>query len=785
MEGFIITTHYEVIKDLPVIKLFGRLKDGKSFQANVNYLPYFFIKKSDEKKANEIIPLIIEESQLKNMNGEEVSKITLQDPKKVSELRKILEDHDIACFEADIRFTMRWLIDNDILSAIKIEGKSEKGKYTDLLYENPKITPSKDYPEPTMLSFDIETDAKMTEIISLSLYMQDYEEVIIVDNGVLGDVPKYTSIVPDERTLITTFLERVRKLDPDIIVGWNVIDFDLKLLIERAKHHNIAFVLGRDDSATTLRLESSFFRDSSVNCKGRIVLDGIQLLRSSFVKLNDYKLNTAAKHFLGEGKLIQEDNRFTIIDEMYTKDPIKLIKYNLKDSKLVYDLLLESKVFQLTVQRSLLVGLHMDNVKASIASFDSLYLRELRKIGLVANSTRPTDRDSGLGGFVMTSKPGIYTNVLVLDFKSLYPSLMRTFNIDPVAYVGQGDNGDYTDKDKYIIAPNWAVFENGEGILPKMLETLWGEREKVRKEGNELARYAIKILMNSMYGVLASPNSRFHIRNLSNAITYFAQHFIKMTAKVLQEKGYEVIYGDTDSVFVNVKTTDVLESNKIGKQIESELNEYMKEHVKEKYHRESVLELEFEKLYTKFFMPKVRGSDVGAKKRYAGKKVVNNEKIVEEKEPETVLDFTGLEFVRRDWTEVSKEFQLNLLDLIFADKSVEEFVKTFVNDLKEGKYDELLVYRKSLRKDVSAYTKTTPPHVKAAKLLDKIDGNIISYVITKDGPQPIEKQTSPLDYEHYIDKQIKPIANSVLELQGSSFEDVMKGSSQSGLGDFF
>ena len=183
-------------------------------------------------------------------------------------------------------------------------------------------------------------------------------------------------------------------------------------------------------------------------------------------------------------------------------------------------------------------------------------------------------------------------------------------------------------------------------------------------------------------------------------------------------------------------------------------------------------------------MPTVRGSEEGAKKRYAGLKVTN---LGTDKE-ESKLDFTGLEFVRRDWTELAKEFQLKLIDLIFddaKDEDIEKFVSDFVKDIKNGKMDSLLVYRKSLRKDVDSYTKTTPPHVKAARMLDKIDSNIIEYVITKEGPQPIKKILAPLDYDHYIEKQIKPIADSVLGLQGQSFEDVLKGSKQSGLDSFF
>jgi len=779
MKGFVVTSHYEVEENQAKIHIFGRLENDKSFEAIVTSKPYFFIRKKDEASAKKIIEGKIEPTKLQTLGREEVSKITINNPKEIPQLRKILEDNNIPCFEADIRFTQRYFIDKGIFSSIEIEGENKKGEYTDYIFEEPKITPCDNVATPKMLSIDIETDKDAKKIYSISLHTDNYKEVIVVSNETFVKSPEieYATIVNSEKSLLQSFLGKLKELDPDIITGWHVIDFDLDVIAKKCKQHNIQFNIGRTSKTTNIRIEQSFFRDSGVHAQGRIVLDGIQLLKSSFVKLDNYKLNTAAKHFLGETKTIEDDDRCQLIEKKYLEQAKEFVEYNLKDSVLVTKILHKSGIFELTIQRSLLTGLHMDNVKASIASFDSLYLRDLRKAGFVANTTRPINRDEGLGGFVMTSKPGLYANVIVLDFKSLYPSIMRTFNIDPVGYLGEEETLKDKDPKKYIIAPNGAVFANNQGILSNILERLWIARDNARKEGNELARYAIKILMNSLYGVLASPNSRFHNRKISNAITYFAQYFIKLTAKKLKEENYEVIYGDTDSVFVNLKKDNKKESEKIGKEIETNLNNFLKEYIKTKYERESILELEFEKLFLKFFMPKARGLDVGAKKRYAG--------LREKKDGSIYIDFTGLEFVRKDWTEVAKEFQMKLLKLIFEDKEVDKFIKDFVKKIYEGKYDDLLIYRKSLRKDVNSYTKTTPPHVKAARLLNEIKSKTIEYYITKEGPQPLQKLTSPLDYEHYIEKQIKPIANSILELQNKTFEEVISGTSQKGLGDFF
>jgi len=125
------------------------------------------------------------------------------------------------------------------------------------------------------------------------------------------------------------------------------------------------------------------------------------------------------------------------------------------------------------------------------------------------------------------------------------------------------------------------------------------------------------------------------------------------------------------------------------------------------------------------------------------------------------------------------------LDLVFHDEPVDQFICKFVNELQKGKYDDLLIYKKSLSKQLDNYTKTTPPHVKAARLLDDVKSGVIEYLMTEDGPQPIQKLTSKVDYTHYIEKQIKPIANSVLQVLGKDFDDVIKGNKQTGLGKFF
>ncbi|MEM3126783.1 MAG: DNA polymerase domain-containing protein, partial [Candidatus Woesearchaeota archaeon] len=287
--------------------------------------------------------------------------------------------------------------------------------------------------------------------------------------------------------------------------------------------------------------------------------------------------------------------------------------------------------------------------------------------------------------------------------------------------------------------------------------------------------YAIKILMNSLFGALANPTCRFYSLDMANAITKTGQYLIKTVIEKVNKEGHEVIYGDTDSIFVKSGAKNYEEAEKIGNNIQKEINKFLEDYIEKKYDMKSHMELEFEKIFIKFFMPTIRKSETGSKKRYAG---------LLKKDGKEKISFTGLEFVRRDWTEASKVFQLGILDRVFHNKDVDSYIKEFVSDLKKGRYDDLLIYKKAMTKGIEEYTETTPPHVKAAMKMGKIKSNIIEYIMTENGPEPIDERKSKIDYEHYIEKQLKPLADSVLQFLEKKFDEIVSGKKQTGLGQF-
>ncbi len=775
MKGFITYPTYRVENGKALVYLFGRLENGESFLTINHFRPYFCIRKKDQEKIEKIktdLKYDIEETNLKNFFDDPVIKITLNMPRDIPILRDMFQKEDVPTYEADIRFVYRFLVDKGIKGSLEIHGDFKKGHMVNRIYEEPELKGSDFSPELRVLSIDIESSMDLKRIFCISLVSNEFKKVLFNGSRKLNDAESFNS----EKEMLERFKEIIHNYDPDIITGWHVIDFDLKVLHDKFKEHKLDFNIGRTEWPCIIKTYDSFFKDSTAEVPGRTILDGIHLMKISFIGLTDYKLETAAKEILGEGKLEAFDNtdKGEEIERLYRDEPQKLVDYNLKDSELVLRILEKKNLIRLTIKRTMLTGMQLDRVKASIASLDNLYIRETLIRGYVCKTSDFKDRDERIkGGFVKDSIPGIYDYIIVMDFKSLYPSIMRTFNIDPLSFIPKELHSKFKE-DEIIISPNNAYFKKKTGILPEILEKLWEQRDAAKKNKDNEASLAIKITMNSFFGVLANPMCRFYSLDMANAITHFGQMIVKRTSEIVEERGLRVIYGDTDSIFIETKSNDSEEAAKIGKEVQKYVNEYWHEYT-QKIEVKCYLELQFEKTFIRFIMPKIRGTEKGAKKRYAGLIMKDGkEKVV----------FTGLEFVRRDWTAVSKKFQLELLDRIFHKKEVVDYIKEFAIDLRKGKYDELLIYRKAIRKDLKKYTKTTPPHVKAARKLDKIKSNIISYLMTTDGPEPMQKIEHKIDYEHYIEKQIKPIADSVLVFYGKNFDDLLNNTKQTSLFGF-
>ncbi|HSP99440.1 MAG TPA: DNA polymerase II [Candidatus Dormibacteraeota bacterium] len=756
MRGFILTPTYRVRGGVPEVRLHGVLENGGPFLViDDRARPYFFVRAADRPRVDAVIPgLGIDDSELRTFGGEPVGRITLTAPGDVPALRTRLEAAGIECLEADLRFASRYLIDRGIRGALQIDGHGEPRGRLGLVFRNPVLSPCHWTPTLKVLSIDIETDPRADHVLSIALHTQGLSRVLIVHQHVFP----HAEPVHSERVLLQRFLAYLDELDPDVITGWNVAEFDLAVLARRARHYGLPFPIGRTEDAFELRRELGYTRTSRAITHGRLVLDGLALLHGAFIRLPDYRLETAAQTLLGRGKLITGHQRADAILRAYQDDTERFVAYNLEDARLVSDILAHTGLIELAVERSLLTGMPLDRVSAAIASVDALYLGALRGRGRVAPSVGGSAGDVRLtGGYVMDSIPGLYRNVLVFDFKSLYPSIIRTFNLDPLELLPADDDRDA------IVAPNGARFRRDErGILPELVEHLGAARERARAEGRTVKSHAIKILMNSLYGVLGAGASRLFSPAVSNAITHFGQLLIRTAADFAAAQGYRVIYGDTDSLFVHAGEADADAALAGAEALRIAIGEAVAGVVRERFGCESFLDLEFEKLYLRFFLPEVRSGKTGSKKRYAG--------LLRAADGREHIEFVGLESVRRDWSEVSKRFQLGLLERIFADQPVDAFVREFVADLRAGRHDDALTYRKAVRKELDAYTKTTPPHVRAARLLGEQAGRIVAYTMTHNGAEPVGEETAGPDYAHYVEHQLKPVGDAILRFLGTDFD---------------
>ena len=763
--GFVLQASYRIRDGVPVVHLYGVLEQGGTFLVrDARQRPSFYIRRQDAGLASRYGASRQFETASRTLHGERALRVEVAVPQDAPPLRDRLEANGIATFEADVRFAVRYLIDRDVRGGCAIAGAWVAGERIARIYDEPHMAPAQVRVRPSVLSFDIETDPNAKRLLAIALYGRfdgpdAVDEVIVVDDSERA-MPERAIRCATEAEALNRFVARVHQLDPDVLTGWNVVDFDLRVLDRIAKRVGRPLQLGRDAGGLRLRAAQGYFGSGQASIPGRLVLDGMDLVRGAFQRFDDYSLNGVAQAVLGEGKveLGTASDRAKAILTRYQHDLPMFAEYARTDARLALQIIAKLDLVTLATRRSELTGMTPDRVSASIASFDFLYLAALRKRRIVAPSVRSGDARVSrhqAGGHVFEPVTGVHPNVWVFDFKSLYPSVIRTFNIDPLGFVGHGDAGE----DVVNIAQD-AAFDRAEAILPTMLDRLFPQREEAKRRGDAVASQAIKILMNSFYGVLGTPACRFHNVAIANAITGMGRHLLQWSKDWFEARGYTVLYGDTDSVFVRSGLT-LAEARQAGPRLAAALNEAVAAYIADKWRVTSRLEMEFEKLYLKLFLPSVRHGGAGARKRYAG--------LIDGR---SEVDFVGMEVVRRDWTDLAKDVQRQLYGRLFNDEPVAEYLESVATALRHGELDDKLVYRKGLRKPAKDYTANTPPHVAAARKSTE-SGRVVAYLMTTAGPEPLDALQHDPDREHYLDKQVRPVAEPVLGVLGLDFDRVV------------
>ncbi|WP_421507157.1 DNA polymerase II [Erwinia rhapontici] len=712
--------------------------------------------------------------ELKDFRQRPVVGLYCRQQRQLQKLDKLLRENGITLYETDIRPPERFLMERFITAPVWFSGQPSG----DRLIQT-RLKPHPDYRPPLKwVSLDIET-TRHGELYCIGLEGCGQRDVYMLgpENGDASHLDFNLEYVASRPLLLEKLNAWFARHDPDVVIGWNVVQFDLRVLQKHAERYGIPLNLGRGYSPALEWREHGFkpgvfFAQAS----GRLIIDGIEALKSAFWNFESFSLEAVSRELLGEGKAINNPwQRMEEIDQRFAEDKPALAHYNLKDCELVTRIFQHTELMPFLLERASVNGLAVDRHGGSVAAFGHLYLPRMHRAGFVAPNLGDVAPEASPGGYVMDSQPGLYDSVLVLDYKSLYPSIIRTFLIDPVGLV----EGMAQPDDAHSVAGyRGARFSRSNHCLPAIVNQIWQGREEAKKQGNKPLSQALKIIMNAFYGVLGTSACRFFDPRLASSITMRGHDIMRQTRELIEAEGFDVIYGDTDSTFVWLKSAhDEARAAEIGRRLVDTVNQWWQQHLRAEFNVESALELEYETHFSRFLMPTIRGAEQGSKKRYAGL-------IRSGDKPRMV--FKGLETVRTDWTPLAQKFQQELYLRIFTGQPYQDYIRETVRQLLDGELDDQLTYSKRLRRPLGEYQRNVPPHVRAARIADEQNqklgrpllyqkGGKIRYVMATSGPEPLEARITPLDYDHYLTRQLQPVAEGILPFMQDDFATLVTG----------
>ena len=780
---------YEVSGRETRILIYARMEDGsRALLVVKGFRPYFYaipeqgsdlasIKASIARLSSPSSPIVGIDIVEKKYYGREVRALRIETMipqevrryrEEVAKLRGISE-----VLEADIRFTMRYLIDKNLYPM---------RWYTAKLRELPKL-PSYRVDSVYEVQGELEEDpgrVNVDPLEGLRVMAFDIEAynpgrspeptrdpVIIIGYWLKPGMAKPELLEAEgmrDKRLISEFVSRVNELDPDIIVGYNQNRFDWPYLVRRAKVNSVTLDVGRRVGSTP---QTSTYGHISIN--GRLNVDLFDFAQEMpGVKVKSLE---EVADYLG---VMPKSKRSTLewwqIADYWkkgNKDP--LLRYAFDD---VYStMLLAEKLLPFGTQLSLVSGLPLDQVMAASVGFrlEWRLMREAFKLGeLVPNRTERVE-ESYTGAVVLKPKPGLHDNIAVLDFASMYPNIMVKYNVGPDTLVRPGEA-----VDEYYEAPEVGhrYRKNPPGFFKLVLEKLLNMRKRLREEARKYPydsieyrllderQKAVKLLANASYGYMGWVHARWYCRECAESVTSWGRSLILRSIGIAKELGLGVIYGDTDSLFV---TYDEDKVRRLVERVEKELG----------------FDIKLEKVYLKVFFTE-------AKKRYIG--LTTDGKI----------DVVGFEAVRGDWSELAKEAQLVAAEIILKTGDVEkavEYIRGIIEDLRARKIaiDKLVIW-KTLTRRPEEY-EAEQPHVSAARIMERKGYRIepgmkIGYIIVR-GPGPLHRRAKPyfmvspeeIDVNYYIEKQIIPSALRILGYFGIS-EKRLRGGGQASLLDF-
>ena len=724
-------------KDRTLVYLFGTTEQGEPLAVRTPLLmPYFQVV----EPTKDVLETLEKRDDIERLESQELwvdgdikncTKVTTSHPGNVPRVRDWLRNNGFKPLAADIPFHYRYLYDNDIGGCITVSGEEvEVSGWTCRVVDAFKIDSSETFEADFKLfSFDIENSIYERTIYCISYCLKNSEGYLFEE-----------TLHGEEEDILKRFVKAVSDHDPDIITGYNIDGYDLPLLKERAEVYGLSLKIGRDGS----EMEQKFQRFWKV--QGRVVADAWWNVKRE-VRPRQESLNAVAKELLGREK---HDVNPKKMDEEWASDPKKVMDYCLEDAKLALEILEHIMVIQKYQHIGSVSKLPLDDVINGMTSnmIDSLMIRLADSKGIGVPMTNRRKRTGHIeGGYVHSLDPGLYEWVCVLDFKSMYPSIIIDRNL---CFTTMSEDGE-------IETPHGVKFSSPEqkkGLLPDLLLNLMTNRDSAKKlqaaaqtETEEQyyrrVQEAIKILMNSVYGVFASYFYRFTNLDIGASITAYAREYVKEILKDLEKEGLDVIYGDTDSVFFRSPHTNLEETIDFGQKIAERYSVGAKQ-------------LEFEKILQPFFSH-------GVKKRYVGKQIWPKEGML----------IRGYETRRTD----SFPVQVWALKDVFAklmDRDVDDALETardWVAKVSNGEMEKqhyvisktVNLKRKYVNEDNQAHLQAYKKFVETGRPF--VNGMKISFIVTNAKVSPMEvepfipdEECPEPDYDYYVDRIAKSLS---------------------------
>lgn len=771
---WLLDVNYEVREDKPELWIWGIDNERKRILIiNRNFLSYFYLvleEKVEPQTVTESIqfqkanyPSLVKfEAVEKRLFGKPVKaiKVVVQNPDVISKYSKDFKKLEGVkdCLEDDIRYSMRYIIDNNVVpcSWHEIEATETESM---LGVKAERVYLAKSFPKAIE-----KTEVPQLRILAISTIAYspqgspkpEKNPVIIISTITnAGEEKQFMTRDSNDKPVLDSFIKYVQDFDPDVVAGYGTNRQDWPYLLTRCKKLGIKLSIDRVNSEP----HTSVY--GHVSLTGRANIDFFDFAD----ELPEVKVKTLEN--VADFLEVMKIEKRTLIEDIdiaaYWDDPKKrsiLLKFSRENVQSVMGV--TNAMLDFAMQLSSLVGLPLDHAGTAAVGFrvEWYLIKQAYRIGELVPKRIERPYIPYVGSVVLEPKPGLHDNVAVLDFKAMYPNIMIAENLSPDTFIPPSES---EPSGGVNVAPEvkHRFRKEPDGFYKEVLSSLVAVRDEIKLRLRKLdpkgAEYrildarqkAVKVIANASYGYTGWIGARWYIKPVAEAATAWGRHIILNSIDLAKKNGLEVIYGDTDSIFIKYELQKV---EKLCQEIYQKLG----------------LEIKPDKVYIRILFTE-------AKKRYCG--LLSDGR----------LDIVGLEVVRGDWATVAKNVQEKVLEIILKEKSPEKaakFVRQFISDLREKKvpYKDLVIW-KTLTKPVEEY-EVRAPHVEAAKKLMKESwdlalGDKIGYIIATGAGKLYEKAKpyvlssyGEVDVEYYVTNQIVPAASRILTLFGIS-EDTL------------